>query len=163
MKILTLDPALRNTGWAIAELNDETQELTVLRVGVIQTKRKTGDSVELIGNVRDIFTQLTPLVNEVDLVVSEHSTMAQNASNALTNGIVTAVLSWIAMQKMLITVTQNAGKYVTGIDNPTKKDVVKWATPMLPKDVTVTASNLDHVADAIAVLHAAKQSLTQTK
>ena len=160
MKVLALDPALRNTGFAVAEYNGE--KFDYIKVGVIQTRTKTHTPINLIRDARTIYTDLTPLLAEVDCVVSECSTFSQNADNATTNGIVVGVLAYVSSQKPLYVVSQAQAKAVVK-QGASKQDVSEWANKILPYELLdgISNSRFNHIADALAVLHSIEQQLKE--
>ena len=161
MRILAIDPALRNTGYVLAEYLPSTDEIVYITTGVIHTKTSTHTGQNLVQDANYILTQLAALLPQCDVVVSEVSTFSQNADNATTNGIVISILGYVSTQKKLFLITQSDAKlYASDKELCSKQEVMEWAKAILPCHlIPRTKKVFNHVADAVAVLHASIKTL----
>lgn len=169
LTVLALDPSLRNTGYVLATITGS--DVDYVSTGVITTKHTKKSIDTFLEDTMHLYTEVAQLLDKVDVVCSEASLFSQNASNALTNGIVLGLLTVIKNRKNLTVVTQSQAKKATKQafkDKDAKQVVMEWASAHLPDELIpkhngkVNATKFNHIADALAVLHASLPTLRKS-
>lgn len=169
IKVLGVDPALRNVGLAlcIIDLDESTMEFT--QVKLIETSSDTKKTVrknsEDLERARHIWKELLPLVQQADVLAVEIPVGSQSARAMCSYGVIIGLLA--AIDKPLIQVTASEVKAVTGNKNASKQQVIdycvkefkeiKWLTTKRNGKVTLVSKN-EHIADAICAVEAGLQT-----
>jgi Holliday junction resolvasome RuvABC endonuclease subunit len=169
IRIIGLDPSLRNTGVAIADYSLTTGKLDLVDLILIQTEkmedgtkvRQTSDDLKcaqhIIRSLRKIVADHKPVI-----AASEISVFSKSARAMLTNGICVGVLASIpvpVIEVHLLEVKRAAG----GEKTSSKDFMVQWAVGQWPNanwrtrklkgDVVLLKEN-EHLADACAAISA---------
>lgn len=170
VRVMGLDAAFSNVGFALTEIDLATGDVEVLDLHIVQTeglkKRPRGmpkseDDMrrarEAVLAIRDKTLEWRP-----DYIVAEVPFGSQSARSAWTLGIALGVLSSI---DDLIQVTPRQVKAATGEDHADKEEMIAWAMHLHPDapwkmrklhgDLVQVASVNEHCADAVAVCYAA--------
>lgn len=168
IKVVAFDPSLTNWGVAVGRLNLETFEVEIDDLQTICTEKSKDRSIRLsyddVARWREIYKGVSPLLQDAKLVFSEIPAGAKDANAAFALGGVKAMLG--ALNKPLIQVMPKETKLASvGSSTATKKEVINWAVKQYPdapwqrvkKTGTVMMKN-EHMADAVAVLHAGLQT-----
>lgn len=169
IRIIGIDPALRNTGLAIGDYNLLTGQLLVTRVELAKTD-KSKDS-KVVRKSSDDLARGRVIVEEIRRVILIHKPMfaiaevpggCQSARGAFSNGVCCGVLASLTIP--LIEVSPLEVKLAsTGNKNAPKAAIIQWAVAAWPKagwktrkfkgNVELLAEN-EHMADACAAIAA---------
>lgn len=168
VKIVGIDPSLRNTGLALAVYNLVTGAWTVERVAIVQTEKQAGKTVRQSSDdyrcARELISGINKFVEAsgASFVCAEVPTGAQSARAAFSNGVCCAVLA--AVTAPLIQVNPTEVKLASvGTKTASKAQIIAWATEQWPEagwlrrklrgDMVLTNDN-EHPADACAAIAA---------
>ena len=169
IRILGIDPALRNTGLAIADYDLKTGELNVTNVEIAQTE--SGKDGKVVRKSSDDLSRARSIVKEINraifvykptLAMAEVPGGCQNARGAFSNGVCCGFLACLSLP--LIEVSPMEVKLASvGVKNASKDQMIQWAVAKWPNagwftrklkgQVVVTKDN-EHVADACAAIAA---------
>lgn len=167
--VLALDPSLRNTGYVIATVTKGTVIYSSCGVVTTDPKRQSVDS--LIADATHLYTEVSSLLSQVDIVCSEASFFAKDAKAAIVKGVIVGLLTIVKNKVPLHVVTQSQAKKATGQDfkdKDPKAVVMEWALAHLPESLVpmyrgkVNQTKFNHIADAVAVLHASLPTLRKS-
>ena len=167
--VLALDPSLRNTGYVIATVTKDT--VTYVSCGVITTEPKKQNIDSLIADATQLYTEVSGLLSQADIVCSEASFFAKDAKAAVVKGVIVGLLTIVRNKVPLHVVTQSQAKKATGQDfkdKDPKAAVMEWALAHLPESLVpmyrgkVNQTKFNHIADAVAVLHASLPTLRKS-
>jgi Holliday junction resolvasome RuvABC endonuclease subunit len=170
MKIMGIDPSLRNFGLALAHVDLDTMNVDVSVIKLVETEkgklknvRKSSDD---LSRARLLHRALKTWQGVADMAVAEVPTGTQSASGAISNGICIGILASIEIP--LIEVSPTEVKMATvGIKTATKSEMIEWAMKKHPKaqwltrklkGETVPMNDCEHLADAIAAIYAGLQT-----
>lgn len=169
INVLALDPSLRNTGYIVAKLS--ANEITYIDSGVITTKPNKYSTDMLLKDSFELYTAVNTLLHDIDYVCSEASVFSQSAQNAVVNGIVIGLLTAVMDKKPVHVVSQSQAKQATQLEfegKDSKEVVMAWACAHLPDHLIpryrgkINKTQFNHIADAVAVLHASLPTLRKS-
>ncbi|NIZ46728.1 crossover junction endodeoxyribonuclease RuvC [Entomospira nematocerorum] len=148
MRILGVDPGLKNIGWGIIEVISHQRLLRHLDHGVIETS----STWKLADRLKHLHDELSTIIMEYnpDILANEALLFQKNVSSALPVAHARGVILCLsAMHQMEVkSFAPNTIKQaVTGNGNATKLDVQQMVKILLKLH---TAPNSDHAADALA-------------
>jgi len=165
IRVLGMDPSLRNWGLALADLDLNTGELSTPELSLVQPTDPQGKQVRQ--NSRDLHlaetlaTQVTEIAKQAVVVFVECPVGSQSARAMASYGICVGVLGSLRAQGIqLIEVTPMEVKQCfTGNKNASKSEMIQQATQIypeanFPKRHGKLLSAAEHVSDAIASIHA---------
>lgn len=169
IKVLGVDPALRNVGLALCTIDLDEFTIEFTQVKLIETSSDTKKTVrknsEDLERARHIWKELLPLVQQADVLAVEIPVGSQSARAMCSYGVIIGLLA--AIDKPLIQVTASEVKAVTGNKNASKQQVIdycvkefkeiKWLTTKRNGKVTLVSKN-EHIADAICAVEAGLQT-----
>ena len=169
VKILGLDPALRNTGVAIGEYCLETGKLRITHLNVLRTEksadglavRQTSDDLKcariIVQGIRGHIAEHRPA-----FVASEISSFSQNARGMFANGVCCGVLASVSLPILEVSALE-VKKAAGGAKGSSKEFMIQWAMKNWPEagwmtrkvkgEVRLLAGN-EHLADACAAISA---------
>lgn len=159
IKIIGIDPSLRNTGIAVMQMDNK--KLSLLDCNIISTKKTKG----LVNNSDFLSAQF--IYNylgkyNADLFFIELPTGSQSARAMASYGICIGIFAALSATKNMHIVTPNQVKKVTNIKNASKQDIINWvlnnyhnAKDLLPKN-----NKKEHACDAICAVHAGLKNLS---
>jgi Holliday junction resolvasome RuvABC endonuclease subunit len=172
MRILGLDAAFANTGLALCRYELSSNRLFLDEVGLIKTGqdkvnkkvvRRNSDDLrragEVIKAVDEVIARFKP-----NFIVCEVPFGAQSARAAWALGISVGLIAHAASRVPLIQVTPKEVKDVVGEKFPDKAQMIQWATKTFPtanwpvRGGKVVAGSAEHMADAVAAVHAGIQT-----
>jgi Holliday junction resolvasome RuvABC endonuclease subunit len=172
IKIVGIDPSLRNTGLAVATYNMETGDLKVEKIGLVQTENETGKTVR---KSSDDYRAAGVLIRGINafvklhgaaFVVAEIPSGGQDARSAFAFGLCCGVLA--AVPVPLIQVSPREVKMAAvGSPTATKGQMISWAMDLWPeagwhmrklKGAMVPVADNEHPADACAAIVAGTQT-----
>ena len=145
MRILGIDPGIRNTGWGV--IDTDGSRLRHLGNGVIQPNPNDSDSDRLASIASGLLTVIS--THSPDCAAIEEIFVAKSAASALKLGMARGVAMMVCGQNQL-TVTEIAArlvkKTVTGTGTADKRQI----QDMVHRLLNVHAANAD-AADALAI------------
>lgn len=166
MRILSIDPALNNTGWCIADYVPHLNKLTMINGGLIVTEKASQKTIRRssddLRRATEIATELKRLSQGIDIVFAEiPNGGAQNSRAVWSLGIVLGVLTNVA-HLSLVEVTPTMTKMASvGRKDATKAEIIEWSVGMYPdlpwykaRGAKAISPRNEHMADAVAILHA---------
>lgn len=165
LKVLGMDPSLRNWGLAAGTLDTETGKLIVKHVNVLQAVIQEGKQVRQnskdVSAAQQIMAGVLPYLNEKPhLIFAEVPVGSQSARAMASYGICVGILGSIrAMGIPFFEVTPNEVKMATvGIKTATKEQMIEFALinqpdanwPMVRGKPS--AAKAEHMADAYGAI-----------
>lgn len=165
LRILAIDPALSNVGFARL-IVAENGGLLVKGLRLIRTASEAGKTTRKnsddLRRANIAWEAMEEEVEAVDLIAAEIPSGTQSARGAMSNGISLGLLAALSFKKPLIQVTAaEAKKAATGRSTATKSEMIKWAHDLYPdakgwlwkktKGVMRLIDANEHMADAIAI------------
>jgi hypothetical protein len=171
IQIAGLDPSFRNWGIALATLDLETGELDDLVLHLVQTgdapknKQVRQNSIDLIA-AEELAKGYLSLVQGVTVVFAEVPHGSQSAAAMKGYGVCIGLLGFMrAMGTTIIEVNESESKkLMAGIRTATKQQMIDAAFTIYPnanwpmRGGKVVAGKAEHMADAIAAIHAGCQT-----
>lgn len=170
IRVLGLDPSMRNWGMADGLLDLDTGVLTNLYLSLVQTEDIEGKQVRKNSKDLHTATQLSKAALEASkaakIVFVEVPVGSQSANGMKSYGMCVGILGAMQAQgTRLIEVTPTEVKQVfTGNKNATKAEMIDRAMTYYPDanwpmhGTKVSASKAEHLADATAAIHAGVQT-----
>lgn len=168
IRILGIDPALRNFGFAIGEIDLKTNECKILDLYLSQTKpekkRKNRKSFEDLNCATVHSKAIDELIKKwnIDYVSAEIPIGSQSARAMASYGICIGIIS--NLPKKLFRVTPDEVKLAgCGFKTATKEEMIEWATTKFPNSPWRTRkvkgklelkNDNEHLADACGVIEA---------
>lgn len=164
VRILGIDPAFRNTGWACMELCEHGE--AVRSVGLIRTQKSDKKHKILVADdnhrcCREITNALVSAIKAYDphVICAESMVGSQNAKSATQLGLAQGIISTIVtmLDIPLIQATpQGVKKALCGVNNASKQDIEDAVLKLYPVGGLVgdikPPSAREHVYDAIAII-----------
>lgn len=168
IRILGLDPALRNTGMAIADYDTVTGQLDVISVSIVKTERsankvvrRTSDDLNCAKQLVDGMKQQIALYRP-SLAMGEVPGFSQSARGAYSNGVCCGML--VSLPISLIEVSPMEVKLAAGgTKTASKAFMIEWAVKNWPeagwktrkaKGVVTLLNENEHMADACGAIAA---------
>lgn len=169
IRVLGMDPSLRNWGMAEATYDLRTGEIEVLNLHLIQPKEETSKQVRKNSKDIEIATQLSagiqPLLANANFIFAEVPIGSQSARAMASYGICIGILGVINhSSRTLIEVSPTEVKVAfTGTKTATKEQMIAKAMQLypsanFPRHQGRVTNKAEHVADAIASIHAGVQT-----
>lgn len=160
IKILGLDPALRNLGLALTIVDLTEGTISVSKIDLIETFAENAKNVrknsEDLERARHLWKHLLPYVQQADVLAVELPVGSQSARAMCSYGVCIGLFATI--NKPLIQVTASEVKAVSGNKNASKADMIAYAVkefPDLPwltkkrQGVISLVDKNEHMADAV--------------
>lgn len=162
IKIIAIDPSLRNTGIAFGWLNLETLEWGVDRVELNETEkaktktvRKSSDDFD---RCRILHEAVAKAEKEAAIAFVEMPIGSQNAAAMLSYGACISLIASLEIPVIQCT-PMEVKKFATGDKNATKEEMIAWAVQKFPqvnwleRGGKVLLKN-EHLADAVGAINA---------
>ena len=168
LKIVGLDPSLRNWGIAIGSASLVSGELIIneLKTVTTQTKPK-GNSGKTstwdIETAKILHTEVADAISDADIICVEVPYGSQDVKAAVGRGICLGVLGSLFDDRFIL-VTPQSVKKIVGAKDASKKECVKWASTRHPEapwpmwQGKVSVGKAEHSADALIAIYAAAQT-----
>lgn len=162
IKFISIDPSLRNTALVYGHIVDGRIKLegsAIINTIKNQNKqvRASSDLVErsrsLINGVRNYVA-----IHKPDICFGETPSGAQSFSSAISYAISCAIIAMV--EPSPIEVSPQEVKNITGLKNPSKKEIIDLVESKYPnflprkKSGEILLSEAEHIADAIIVVEA---------
>lgn len=171
VKILGIDPALRNFGYAIARVSVETGEiLSIDDLVLVKTEDDAGKKVRRnsddLRRAKAHVDALKRLTSGVDFAMAEVPVGSQSARAMASYGICIGVLASCDVPLIQVTPTENK-VCATGKKTASKEEMIEWAHGLFPnapwltrktKGETVLKNENEHLADAVGAIYAGLQT-----
>lgn len=161
LKVLGLDPSMRNWGAVACELFKG--HLTVLETHITVTTskkpKKLKQSLKDLDDATKLYQAMVKSFEWADVICVELPHGAQNARGALGNGVCYGVLAALSdVNPNIVYISANDLKAVVRADKehkPSKQDVIAWVKERHPTAPIPTTASAEHVCDAITAIYAA--------
>ena len=165
IKVVGLDPSLRNWGWSSGSYDPRDQSLFIDTVGVIQPVIPEGKQVRVNSNdllsAEQLMVGVWEVVTGAAAVFVEVPVGSQSSRAMASYGICVGVLGSLRAHGIpFIELTPTEVKLVTGKKTASKQEMIEWATKRFPhanwptqtkKGITsFVESKAEHMADACA-------------
>lgn len=169
IRILGIDPALQNTGMALAEYDLETGDLQVTSLYLAQTR--PGKDGKVVRKSSDDMARARSIIAEIKRVIAIHKpifgvaeipTGCQSSRGSFSNGVCCGVLAGVPLT--LIEVSPTEVKLASaGTKTASKAQMIEWAVAKWPdagwhtkkqKGVVSLVADNEHMADACAAIAA---------
>ncbi len=169
LRVVGLDPSLRNLGIAKGFYDTETKKLTIDFCITVSPKVPKGSmrvGTRDILRVRHLLDALATHIKEADIVIAEIPIGSQSAS-AMKSYAVCIALMAVAQKIMgkLVEVTPQQVKAIVGNPKASKADVIQWVQQHHPEAPleryrdSINAAKAEHQADAVVAIHAGLKTL----
>jgi Holliday junction resolvasome RuvABC endonuclease subunit len=165
VKILAVDPALRNLGFAHLVLPADGGKLDLRNLRLVQTENGAGKTVRKnsddLRRASEAWEVMCQEAEWADIIAAEIPSGTQSARGAMSNGITLGLLAALGRIRPLIQVSAAEAKRVaTGRRTASKDEMIAWATGLYPQapwltrklkgEVRMLDAN-EHLADAVAI------------
>lgn len=170
MKVMGIDPSLRNMGFAIGNLAIEGGAGVITNVSEVELVCTEKSKQKGVRVNSDDFTRARTLSNNLDRLIKKHQPKiifiemphgSQSAASMKSYGICLGVLAQIRLP--IVQLRAEEVKVLTvGTKTATKQEMIDWATGLYPsinwlrQGKRITQAN-EHLADACGSLHAGVQ------
>lgn len=173
IKILGMDPSFSNWGLAAMAYDLQLKSLLLAKLDVVQPP--SDDSKQVRQSSKDmlraeyLLDYVKAYLPFVDVICVEVPHGSQNARASLGAGVCLGVLAGIKQLVNIPVIYVNAGetrKEITGKNSATKQQAIDWATGLYPGPLwpmyngKLNAGKAEHMADAIAAVHAGMKTET---
>lgn len=170
LKVVGLDPALRNLGMvkATIDLSDPNFPITIERLELVvtdtdeATKKVVRKNSDDLLRARKLHKALQAFIGDANMVFAEIPIGSQSARAMASYGICIGILA--SINKPLVQLTPSEVKLAAvGDKNASKMDMIAWATSAYPDANWLTRKfqgkvklldKNEHLADAVGTLHA---------
>lgn len=168
-----MDPSFSNWGLAAMAYDLQLKTLTLAKLDV--AKPPSDDSKQVRQSSKDLtraeylIEYVKGYLNFVDVICVEVPHGSQNARASLGAGVCLGVLAGLKQITDKPIICVNAGetrKIITGKTSATKQQAIDWATGLYPGTLwpmhggKLNAGKAEHMADAIAAIHAGMKTET---
>ena len=158
--VIGMDPSLRNWGLASANLDMVTGMLSDPLLHLVQTKEKKSKMVRQnsldLKSTTELAKIVIPLARRAKVIFVEVPHGSKSARAMASYGACLGILGAMRAEGMsLIEVSASENKQVfTGNKEATKEDMIQRAKELYPKINWKYTSKDEHLADAVAAIHA---------
>jgi Holliday junction resolvasome RuvABC endonuclease subunit len=172
MIIVGIDPSLSNFGLAKGILDTDSGTF-LLQDLLLQSTKPNKAKQQRVSNddfnrAKLLSTATMSFIKGADIIIAELPIGGQNSRSAISYGMSIGIVA--SLQKPVIQVEPIEVKlHATGNKNASKADMIKWAVAQYPdadwlthkkNGVTCISAANEHLADAVAVIHAGVRSDT---
>jgi len=169
IKVVGVDPAFRNTGYAIGTVDIDTFEIKIIGLYLSKTakieksqRKVVRANSDDISRAKILVADFKRITSAVQIVFAEVPHGAQSASAAKSNGVCYGMLA--SCELPLIQLTQGEVKIAAvGKKTASKCEMIEWGMLQHPeanwktrksKGVMVPVNDNEHLADAVATIYA---------
>jgi Holliday junction resolvasome RuvABC endonuclease subunit len=170
VKIVGIDPAIRNFGYAQAIYNTEISTLVITKIGLVTTEKDQHTSVR---RNSDDFSRAQHHTRQLKLwcagshiAIVELPTGTQSARGAMSNGICIGIVAGCPIPVIQV-MPDEVKLAAVGHKQAAKEEMIEWAREKYPHlpwlqgkvkgKIQLIAAN-EHLADAVAAIHAGIQT-----
>lgn len=153
MKVLGLDPSLRNWGFSLAEY---TNELKIIDTGVIQIKpsKQQYKNIEDMLVAQEIYKQLHSLIKGIDVICVELPVGSKSSRAMVSYATCVALVGVLrTINPNIIVVRPNQIKRYVGSNTASKDDVINWVKTKYPNLKLPVKTKAEHICDSIIAIH----------
>ncbi|EHU2760853.1 crossover junction endodeoxyribonuclease RuvC [Acinetobacter baumannii] len=169
LKVVGMDPSLRNWGMSKTLYDPESQSLEILEFGLIQpdipTAKSFRQSEKDIIAAQQLFTQAYHFAKDADIVCVEVPVGSQSSRAMVSYATCTSVIgSLIAMGFQVVCVTPVDVKKVIGNPQASKHEVIEWVRKLHPLapfptykkggQVLISEAKAEHLCDSVVAIYA---------
>lgn len=172
LRVMGIDPSLRNTGMALAEVDLATGAITPVAIDMVQTKASDKTKLQRqnsadLASCRTTYRGVQARIADwkPQIVTGEVPGGAQDARAALSFGM--SIMLLASSPVPIIEVTPQEVKLASAGKGATKPQIIAWAQSKAPNllwnthkkkgEVILNADN-EHMADALAAIYAAVET-----
>lgn len=166
LHLMALDVTLRNCGIALGTYDLDTEKLNITQIRTLKTKRENRKVVRANSDdlrcARELLSHLRQTAKTCNVIAAEIPFGSKSAAAAKHFGITMGILASLSLDLPLIEILPLEAKKSTGNENASKVGVIEWAYRRFPdlswkinKKTQKPTLDSEHMADAIAVMHAA--------
>lgn len=167
IKLIGIDPSLRNFGYASAIYDTDTGEVEIVDLNLVEskpadkaTKKKIRQNCLDLEDAKEQQRGLIAYASGHQLAIAEVPVGSQSARSMASYGICVGVLSSCPVPLIPVTPTE-VKKAGYGVASATKEEQIEWATTKHPnapwlrvKKTQALLGKNEHMADAVACLYA---------
>lgn len=155
VKIVGIDPALRNTGVVSVDYFDNDIKINYARLIVTESEKIKPKSIDDYKRINFIYTNLKPIIDKHDLIIAEFPIGSQSSRAMVSYAASISMLA--CFNKPIIPVTPNDIKTYIGIKNASKSDSIEFVRQHYPDFPFILNGNKilnknEHLADAFIAL-----------
>ena len=162
IKFISIDPSLRNTAIVFGMINNDVIKLggsAIIHTTKTEHKQVRASS-DLVERSRSLLNGVKKYIDihKPDIVFAETPSGAQSYNSAISYAISCAIIAIVEPQP--IEVTPQEVKTITGLKNPSKKEIIDLVNSKYPdflpkkKDGKILLAEAEHFADAIIIAEA---------
>ena len=172
LKVVGMDPSLRNWGMSRCEYDPSTQSLEILDFGLINPELPKNNSIRqgeldiLAG--QQLFAHAYEFSKNADIVCVEVPVGSQSSRAMVSYATCTALIgALIACGKRIVAVTPSEVKKVIGDPSASKHDVIEWVRnrhPTAPYPTyrksgqdLISEAKAEHMCDSVVAIYAGMQ------
>lgn len=160
IKLIGLDPSLRNFGVSIGFYDTVTKSLEITNGFVICSKpnhKKLTQANQDVLTTKSIFTELSTHIVDCDYWTAELPTGSQSSRAMASYGICIGIIgSLVVSNPNFISCTPYDVKKVVGIKTTDKEQIINWVTHTYPNILTwlpKAKNKQEHICDSIVAMH----------
>ena len=170
LRIVGIDPALRNFGYAIATVDIKSGKFTVTDLELVKTEDDAGKKVRRnsddLRRCRTHVEALKRITEGAALVAAEIPVGSQSARAMASYGACIGILAACEVPIIEVTPTENKVR-ATGKKTASKDEMIEWAHNLFPEAPWLTRKSggkevlkneNEHLADAVGAINAALQT-----
>lgn len=159
IKVLGLDPSLRN--WGLAACLYREGKLEVVETRITKTKNTKGikqNASDIIA-ANTLYNELIAPIKWADVICIEVPHGSQSSRAMVSYGVCVALIGVIqTINPNIIQVSANDVKAIVRTDKdhkPTKQEIIDWVKDKHPEANLPTTLSAEHICDAIVAVYAA--------
>lgn len=169
--VVGMDPSLKNWGLAEASLDLETGHLSIPKLSVVQPRDSDGKKRVRVNSLdlqraEELAHVVTTAAEKAKVIFVEVPVGSQSARAMASYGICIGILGSLRAKGMeIIEVSPDENKKTfTGSKTATKQEMIDKAVELYPEanfpmhNGKISATKAEHMADAIAAIHAGVQT-----
>lgn len=162
MKILGIDPSLRNWGLAVMELD---KELTILKTHTIRTNKipkHKSVAVTDVNTAKFILDELKDYLEGIDAICIELPLGSQTSTAMKSYGLCIGLVGYIATLGIPVIYKNPFDiKKVIGKRDTTKEEIIDWVNTNHPNKLSKYKTVAEHQADAVLAVYASLNELKE--
>lgn len=171
ISVLGADPAFRNMGLVLVDVNTDTLEMRPRVIKLIKTEKSKDKKVKVssdnLSRAKILSKHIRHWESFAKIMVAEIPSGAQSAKAAYGFGVAVGVVSGHTIPLIPVTPLE-AKASATGYKNASKSDMIEWATGKWPDlqwpmgngrgQFAPYSGDAEHLADALAIVKAGIES-----
>lgn len=167
VKVLGLDPSLSNWGFASADLDTDTLEVSNIKLRLVETSptkvKQTRKSTDDLRRAQELYRAISEESDDFTICFAEVPHGSQSARAMASYGICIGLLSAVESMSFVQLSERDLKMETLGRASGTKEEAIEWATTKHPeanwlkRGGKITKKN-EHLADALAAIYAGLKS-----